>query len=396
MLNVMKPESVGMSSERLGRIPQFIQDYLDRGIIAGAVTLVARHGEVVHLEAQGYRWREARASMEPDTIFSLMSMTKPIVSTALMMLWEEGRCRLDDPISQWLPRYAGQQVLEYGELRPAQPVTIRHVLTHTSGMALAHAGEAPAGPDGRPPSTLREAVDRLAALPLTCQPGTRWQYGVSTDVVAVLVEQISGQPIDRFIHDRLFTPLGIVDTGYHVPREKIARLAAVYRPQDDGSLTLLRAPGYREPSGYVPGVGGMTGTALDYYRFCQMLLNGGELDGQRLLGPLTVHQMFTNQIGTDKLVWVRGPGWGFGLGAGVLIDTTKAQDALSPGTWSWGGSEGTLFYIDPVEDLIALLMVQINPYQPSHIRPRFSNVVAQAITKSCRDKPPRVMGYEEI
>lgn len=388
-----KPESVGISGERLGRITTFIQDYLDRGLVAGAVTLVARHGELVHLEAQGYRWREARAPMEPDTIFSLVSMTKPIVSTALMMLWEEGRCRLDDPIAQWLPRFAGQQVLEYGQLRPAEPVTIRHVLTHTSGMALANATEAPGGSDASPAATLREAVDRLASLPLTCQPGTRWQYGVSTDVVAALVEGISGYSIDQFTRERILTPLGMADTGYHVAREHVARLAAVYRPQEGGGLTLLRAPAYQAPTRYFPGVGGMSGTAIDYLRFCQMLLNGGELDGQRLLGPLTVNQMFTNQIGSDKLVYVRGPGWGFGLGAGVLIDSTKAQDALSPGTWSWGGSEGTLFYIDPVEDLIALLMVQLTPYQPSQIRPRFSNVVAQAITKSCRDKAPRVRGY---
>ena len=236
----------------------------------------------------------------------------------------------------------------------------------------------------------------LAPLPLFFQPGTRWHYGSSTDFVAVLVEKMSGMTIDQFVRERIFTPLNMTDTQYNIPREKVGRVAAVYRPDEQGKITLLRKPEYREPTTYFPGVAGLSGTAMDYFHFAQMLLNGGELDGRRLLGRMTVNQMFTNQVGTDKLVYVRGEGWGFGLGAGVLLDPAKAQDALSPGTWSWGGADGTLFYIDPREDVVALLMVQLNPYAKSQIRPKFSNVVAQAIVGSDQDTRPRVMGYQPL
>lgn len=412
-----KAESVGMSTDRLGRIHDYIKGYIDRGEIAGAVTLVARHGKVVHFEAQGLRSREDQAAMQTDTIFSLMSMTKPIVSTALMMLWEEGRFLLDDPIAKWLPAYADKHVKENGQLVKAKSVTVRHVLTHTSGLsltgtdgpavenALATQAERDAALQAqgqrqpqatRRPKTLQDAVDSAASIPLNFQPGTQWQYGASTDYVAVLVEKMSGMSIDRFTRERIFAPLGMVDTFYNVPREKVGRVAAVYRPDEQGTLTLLRKPEYREPTTYFPGVAGMNGTAIDYFRFSQMLLNGGELEGRRLLGRMTVNQMFTNQVGTGKPVYVRGDGWGFGLGAGVLLDPSKALDAMSPGTWSWGGADGTLFYIDPREDVVALLMVQLNPYAKSQIRPKFSNVVAQAIVDSDAERAPRVRGYQPL
>lgn len=408
-------ESVGMSSVRLARIHDYIQGYLDRGEIAGAVTLVARHGKVVHFEAQGLRSKEDNAAMQKDTIFSLMSMTKPIVSTALMMLWEEGRFLLDDPISKWLPAYADKQVLENGKLVKAKPVTVRHVLTHTSGLSLTEApvsqvenlavtqAQRDAAAEqqrqrqaaGSPrPATLAAAIDRAAPLPLAFQPGSQWQYGASTDYVAILVEKMANMTIDEFTRRRIFEPLGMRDTHYNIPREKVSRVAAVYRPDAEGRLTLLRKPEYHEPTTYFPGVAGMNGTATDYFRFAQMLLNGGEYDGARLLGRMTVNNMFSNHIGRDKLVYVRGEGWGFGLGAGVLTNPATALDGLSIGTWSWGGADGTLFYIDPQEDLVALLMVQLNPYARSQIRPQFSNVVSQAIVDSTADQKPRVMGYD--
>jgi CubicO group peptidase (beta-lactamase class C family) len=436
-LPVAKAESVGMSSQRLARIHDFIQGYMDRGEISGAVTLVARHGKVVHFEAQGARYKEENAPMQKDAIFSLQSMTKPIVSTALMMLWEEGRFLLDDPISRWLPAYASKQVLDpvSGARGPAvRPVTIRHVLTHTSGLSLSAPGgtgpqadgdatedvaqtspgfgvasarlagapgstgygaQAPASTAARErPRTLQDAVDRAAGYPLAFHPGDRWQYGSSTDFVAVLVEKMSGMTIDRFTRERIFQPLGMNDTSYNVPREKVNRVAAVYRPGADGRITLLRKPEFREPTMYFPGIAGMNGTASDYFRFAQMLLNGGEYAGQRLLGRMTVNLMFSNQIGSGKNVYVRGDGWGFGLGAGVLLDPATSQDGLSPGTWSWGGADGTLFYIDPREDLVAVLMVQLNPYREAEIRPRFSNVVSQAIIDSTADQKPRVIGYD--
>jgi CubicO group peptidase (beta-lactamase class C family) len=431
-LPMAKAESVGMSTARLARIHDYIQGYIDRNEIAGATTLVARHGKVVHFDAQGFRYKEEQAPMQKDTIFSLMSMTKPIVSTALMMLFEEGRFMLDDPISNWLPAYANKQVLDpvSGRRVPAdRPVTIRHVLTHTSGLSLTppsgggaqadgeavadglaietaavaasqlasrtpalQQGQGSAAGSGRP-RTLQDAVDRAAGYPLAFHPGDRWQYGSSTDYVAVLVEKMTGMTIDQFLRERIFQPLGMRDTFYNIPKEKVSRVAAVYRPDRDGHITLLRKPEFREPTTYFPGVAGLSGTAADYFRFSQMLLNGGEYEGQRLLGRMTVNQMFSNHIGTGKPVYIRGDGYGFGLGAGVLTDPAKSPDALSIGTWSWGGADGTLFYIDPQEDIVALLMVQLNPYARSEIRPKFSNVVSQAIIDSSADQKPRVMGY---
>lgn len=402
-----KAETVGMSSKRLERINAFIKEYVDTNQIAGAVTLVARKGRIVHFEAQGWRDKEANQPMEKDAIFSLASMTKPIVSTALMMLWEDGKFMLDDPISKWLPSYANKHVLDplTGRSVPARPVTVRHVLTHTSGLSLTPAAASPApltdGETAQPspaaasarPKTLIEAVERAAGSPVAFQPGERWQYGSSTDFVAILVEKMSGMTIDEYVRTKIFQPLGMRDTFYNVPREKAGNVAAIYRPDKDGKITLLRKPEYHEPTTYFPGVAGLNGTAADYFRFSQMLLNGGEYNGQRLLGRMTVNAMITNQIGTGKPVYIRGDGYGFGLGFAVLTDPSKAPDALSPGTFTWGGANGTLFWIDPQEDLIGILMMQINPYAHFNIRPLFSVAVSQAITDSLADQKPRIMGY---
>ncbi len=374
-LPIAKPESVGMSSERLQRINRFIKDYIDTNQIAGAVTLVARRGKVVHFEAQGWRHKEESQPMQKDTLFSLASMTKPIVSTALMMLWEDGKFMLDDPIAKWLPSYADKQVLVDGRLvKPNRPVTVRHVLTHTSGLTLA-----PEGGSQTPATTLSELIERAAPLPLRFHPGDTWLYGDSTDFVGILVEKISGIGLDQFLRERIFQPLGMNDTHYNIPREKVSRVAAIYRPDKSGKIELLRKPEYREPATLIRGGSGLSATAADYVRFAQMLLNRGELDGVRLLGRMTVDAMFTNQIGTDKLVYVRGAGYRFGLGGAVLTDRAKAPDALSLGTWTWGGANGTIFWIDPVEELIPIMMIQINPYSHFSIRPLYSVVASQAI-----------------
>jgi len=420
-LPLAKAETVGMSSKRLERINTFIKDYIDTNQIAGAVTLIARKGKIVHFEAQGSRYKEENQPMEKDAIFSLASMTKPIVSTALMMLWEDGKFMLDDPIAKWLPSYAHKQVLDplTGRRTPARPVTVRHILSHTSGLSLSAAAAPPPltdspadDADGDPllepepqagsgqtaaparPRTLLEAVERAAGSPLAFQPGERWQYGSSTDFVAILVEKMSGMTIDEFVRTKIFQPLGMRDTFYNVPREKVAKVAAIYRPDKDGKITLFRKPEYREPTTYFPGVAGLNGTAADYFRFSQMLLNGGEYNGQRLLGRMTVNAMITNQIGSGKPVYIRGDGYGFGLGFAVLTDPAKSPDALSIGSFTWGGANGTLFWIDPQEDLIGILMIQINPYSHFNIRPLFSVAVSQAITDSLADQKPRIMGYD--
>jgi CubicO group peptidase (beta-lactamase class C family) len=397
-LPLARAETVGMSSPRLQRVRAFVQQYIDANQIAGAVTLVARKGKVVHFESQGWRYKEEQAPMDKDAIFSLMSMTKPIVSVALMMLWEEGKFMLDDPISKWLPSYANKMVTDTGpgQLAVARPVTVRHVLTHTSGLSLTSTSyRAPAGAAAAttPAKTLLEAIERAAPIPLAFQPGDRWQYGSSTDYVAILVEKVSGMSIDQFLRQRIFEPLGMRDTHYNIPKEKVGRVAAIYRPDDKGKIVLSQKPEYREPTTYFPGVAGLSGTAADYFKFCQMLLNGGEYNNQRLLGRMTVNMMISNQIGTGKPVYVRGDGFGFGLGFGILVDPSKAPDALSIGSFMWGGANGTIFWVDPVEDLIGIQLIQIAPYNHFNIRPLFSVVVSQAITDSLANQKPTIMGY---
>ena len=277
----------------------------------------------------------------------------------------------------------------------ARPITVRHVLTHTSGLQPLASCQGAAQPEGKTaPATVLEAVERAASAPLDFHPGTRWQYGASTAYVGVLVEKISGMTLDDFVRTRIFEPLGMRDTHYNVPREKVNRVAAIYRPGPDGRITLLRKPAYLEPTRCFPGTGGLSGTASDYFRFAQMLLNGGEYGGHRLLGPMTVNLMISNHIGRDKQVYVRGDGYGFGLGFSVLTDPGKSQDALSIGTFSWGGANGTLFWVDPVEELVGIIMMQLNPYQASRIRPLFSVVVSQAVTETLKDHKPKVMGHD--
>jgi CubicO group peptidase (beta-lactamase class C family) len=396
-LPMARAETVGMSSARLQRVRAFVQEYIDTEQIAGAVTLVARKGKVVHYEAQGQRYREEKLPMEKDTIFSLMSMTKPIVSAALMMLWEEGRFLLDDPISRWLPSYADKRVVDTGpgRLDVARPVTVRHVLTHTSGLSLSGTGyRGPGAAAATPPKTLGEAIERAAPIPLAFQPGEKWQYGASTDFVGILVEKISGLTLDEFLRRRIFEPLGMRDTHYNIPKEKVGRVAAVYRPDAQGKIALSRKPEYREPTTYFPGVAGLSGTAADYFRFTQMLLGGGEYNGQRLLGRMTVNSMISNHIGADKPVYLRGNGFGFGLGFGILLDPSKAPDALSPGSFMWGGADGTIFWVDPAEDLIGILLIQVSPYNHLNIRPLFSVAVTQAVTDSLSAQKPTIMGYQ--
>jgi len=403
-LTAAKPESVGMSSERLQRIDDYFQRAVDANQIAGAVSLVARHGKIVHLSAVGSRYREQNIPMTTDSIFYLASMTKPIVSTALMMLFEEGRFRLDDPISDWIPEYKDHQVrvndgARSSNVPEARPITIRHVLTHTSGLTLDPTGmglteeqERWVTNNGERFATLGERIARAAIIPAAFHPGDNWQYGASTDYVAILVEKISGQSIDQFLRERIFQPLGMNDTFCNIPRDRVNRVAAVYRPTENGESELQQAPAFREPTTYFAGVAGLNSTASDYIRFAQMINNGGELEGVRLLGRMTVDLMISNHTG-DKDVYIRGPGFGFGLGFGVLVDPTVSYDTASPGSYGWGGAYGTLYFADPVEDLIGLMFIQLPGHGPLNIRQRFTNVVSQAVIDSSANQNPKVQGY---
>ena len=391
------PEDVGMSSERLDRVSAMLQRYIDDDLVAGTVALIARHGKVVHLEAQGWRDKEADQLMTADSFFTIMSMTKPIVSVALMTLFEEGAFLLDDPISKWLPDYADKQVVIMDAARPRRepairPVTVRHVLSHTSGLSLVDRSRR--AQDQERPPTLSERIDGGADIPLNFQPGDEWQYGTSTDFVAILVEKITGKSLDVVLRERLFGPLGMDDTHYNIPESKVNRVAAVYSPSGRGrTIKLFRAPAFREPSEYFSGQTGLSSTVHDYFRFHQMMLNGGELDGVRILSPRTISLMISNHVG-DNVVYVRGPGYGFGLGYGILLDSGKASDHLSPGSFMWGGAWGTISWVDPVEDMLGVLMTQITSYRHINMRVDFSTTASQAIIETHRHNPPTVMGYE--
>lgn len=389
-LPMAQPESVGVSSERLQRIDDYFQRFVDQGQIAGAVSLVARRGKVVHHSAVGWRYREENIPMTTDTIFTLMSMTKPIVSTALMMLFEEGHFRLDDPISDWIPEYKDHKVLvsdgaRSSEVTEARPVTFRHVLTHTSGLTLNPRDKGLSDEEiawvtnnGERFNTLQERVARAAIIPGAFHPGDEWLYGSSTDYVAVLVEKVSGQSIDAFLRERIFEPLGMHDTHYYVPEAKVDRVAAVYRPVEGAPSELVRGPAVTPARSYFSGVAGLNGTSSDYFRYAQMILNGGEFDGVRLLSTKTVELMTDNHT-DDKFVYVRGGGYGFGLGFGVLEDPTKSFDFMSKGSYGWGGAYGTLYWADPEEELVGLMFIQLPGHTPLNIRQRYTNVVTQSI-----------------
>jgi CubicO group peptidase (beta-lactamase class C family) len=403
-LPMASPESVGMSSERLERLDAAMQRYIDADMVAGVVTLVARRGELVHLKAQGHRYIEDNDAMGVEDIFVIMSMTKPIVSTALMMLFEEGYFLLDDPISKYMPKFADKEVLVETdgvvERVPAdRPITFRHVLSHTAGVDPSRnllSEEERARPRGG--ATLEERLVAQGPLPLAFHPGDEWRYGSSTNYVALLVERISGQSLDQFLKERIFEPLGMVDTHYNVPASKVDRVAAVYSPSGPGRTIELRsAPSTREePTRYFGGTAGLSSTAADYFRFSQMILNGGELNGVRLLSPTTVNLMVTNHTG-DLPIYIKGPdAYGFGLGFTMLTDPAKARQAVTPGTFGWGGAWGTVFWIDPTEELVSILMMQISSYGHFTLRQDFPNLVMQAITESYHSGSQDIRGYQEI
>jgi CubicO group peptidase (beta-lactamase class C family) len=280
----------------------------------------------------------------------------------------------------------------------ARPITFRHVLTHTAGVdppreALSEAERALLARR----ATLEETLVARAPLPLEFHPGDRWDYGSSTDYVALLVERISGQRLDRFLQDRILGPLGMVDTHYNVPDSKVDRVAAVYSPTGPGrTIELMRAPEPREPTTYFGGVAGLSSTAADYFRFAQMILNGGELDGVRLLSPSTVNLMITNHTG-DQDIYIRGrDAYGFGLGFSMLTDPDNAREGLTPGSFGWGGAWGTVFWIDPVEQTVMIFLTQISSYAHFNIRQDFPNTVMQAITESYHAGPQRIRGYQPI
>jgi CubicO group peptidase (beta-lactamase class C family) len=394
-----EPETVGMSSERLERLDEVMQAYIDRNETAGVVTLVARRGKVVHFSALGERDAESGAPMTHDSIFRIASMTKPIVSTALMMLFEEGRFQLRDPISKWLPEFADMQVAmpappqerltgRFKTIPAARPITVQQILTHTAGLPNSYRGitqpEFQAmSAQTQPGDTVGDMLKRLAKLPLNFQPGEHWEYGRATDVAGRLVEVMSGQTLDQFLNERIFEPLDMTDTHFYLPQSKLGRFTALYRPDTSGKIALAEAPTAEsryvaEPHVYFSGAGGLVSTARDYFRFHQMMLNGGELEGVRIVSRKTVEMMTANHTG-DKGIWLAGPGYGFGLGYAVVTDLGPAATPRSEGSYYWSGAFGTIFWVDPAEEVIGILMQQLRPYTHLNVRPDMASMTYQAV-----------------
>lgn len=394
ILPTVKPEQVGLSSERLNRIKPVMQRYVDENKLPGFITMVARQGKIVHFEKYGKM--DVDKPMQLDAIFSIKSMTKPIISVAVMMLYEEGYFQLDDPVSKFIPEFKDMKVFSSKDqngihlVDQIKPMTIEDLLTHTSGLGY---GEGNTLVDSMYNSvnfrerTLKDMIQKLSKIPLYYQPGTKWNYSMSTDVLGYLVEVISGKPLDKFLKERIFIPLKMKDTDFYVPKEKINRVPALYGPADNSGIKVLIKPdtvsNISTPKKYLSGGAGLFSTANDYMIFSQMLLNKGEYDHIRLLGEKTVEYMTANHLSADLLP-TKGygaprPGNGFGLGFAVVYDNIQPKIISSVGNYWWAGALGTFFLIDPSEQLIIIFMTHFNPIGYYHNLDDFQVLTYQAV-----------------
>lgn len=393
LLPLATPESQGMSSERLGRLHAEIERFVADGKYAGVVSLLARNGRIVDWRSWGQRDIEAGLPMEKDTICRVYSMSKIVTSVAALVLLEEARFRLDDPVGDYLPELARMKVLTGGTaekplLADAKtPITIKHLFTHTSGLTYDGDGSPveKLNRDAKLPeaTSLSDFVRRVAALPLACEPGERFDYSVSIDVLGALVEKVSGRSLGDFLAERLFLPLGMKDTGFSVPEAKQARLAKTYEKGEDGKLRPAK-PVFGVQPGPGPkleaGGAGLFSTTGDYARFMQMLLNGGELDGVRILSRKTVELMMANHLNhMPRTTHQWSEADGFGLGGAVRVDLAKGNALGSVGQFGWSGAATTYANLDPQEKTVALLFVQHFPHDEHKIFWRFSTLFYQAI-----------------
>ena len=398
------PAAVGVSAERFQRLHQAMQGFVDRKEVSGIVTLVTRDGRTADMHAVGMQDVDSKTPMRTDTIFRIASMTKPITSVAIMMLYEEGKLLLTDPVSKFIPGFRNMAVLEQGAEKPVaarRQISIRDLLTHRSGITYGFINGGAVGNgyrkngvvDGLSATTLTtaEAINKLAAEPLVAQPGSAYNYSLSTDVLGRVVEVASGQPFEAFLRERIFRPLKMNDTDFVVPDAKWSRLATVYSPDGAGGIRPMRDPEtfgntvmspieyYKSPKTYFSGGAGLVSTAADYARFGHMLLNGGVLDGARLLSPKTIELMTVSHTGDLGALPVAGPGRGFGLGFFVVTDLATTQTLGSQGMFGWSGIYGTTFWVDPKERLVAIMMVQRYPGSP--VAAAFQPLVYQALVK---------------
>lgn len=397
------PEDVGLNAERLSVIPEFFDtSYVQTGKLPCMATLVSRNGQIVH---EAYRGTTELGGNEPiseNTIFRIYSMTKPITAVAAMILCEEAAIRLDHPISKYIPEFADVQVWAGGDegnfetKKPDRAMTVRDAMTHVTGVTYGFLGQHPVDAlyrqeeIGRPDETLEDMCKRIAQLPLLFSPGTAWNYGHSTDILGRVIEVASGQTFDTFLRDRILNPLGMVDTDFYVPEDKLERLMACYHRDPLTKQTILvdgagaGTLAYRkQPMNLNPG-GGLVSTLRDYHRFCLMLLHGGTLDGARILSPKSVEFMRMNHLPNGQTIKTMGDktfsearmdGNGFGIGGSVIVDVAETMMPGSVGTYSWGGLANTFFWIDFAEELIAVQASQLMPSNGYPIRPQFQQLV---------------------
>lgn len=380
------PESAGMSSERLDRYASFLKQEIEDGRIPGAVSLVARKGQIVHQDAFGYSDLADKNSMRQDQIFFIQSMTKPIISVAFMMLYEEGHFFLSDPVSKYLPQFKDLKVAKdvaggaKGETEPVnKEATIAHLLSHTAGFSHGLGGTELDNDIARalyfqPQKDIESRVNTLVGMPLVGQPGEQWYYSASPDVLALLIEHFSGTSAADFLQKRLFEPLGMNDTGYNLTKEKQERMVKLHRFNPEGKLENAPRQTPMEGNTVYGGTHGLFSTAADYMKFCRMLLNNGEWNGRRYLSRKTIELMTVNHVGDLH----KAPGQGFGLGFGVTIDLAEGKALGSVGQFYWGGAYCTYFFIDPQEELIAILMTQVTPYS-NYYSNKMRQFVYQAI-----------------
>jgi len=393
-LSFAEPEKVGMSADSLDRIKSVMQEYIDENKLPGLITMVARHGKVVHFEKYGFM--DANKQMQLNTFFRIASMTKPVTSVAIMMLYEEGYFQLDDPVSDYIPEFRNLKVFSSIDkngihvVDQIKPMTIRDLLIHTSGLTGVGA-DSPVDSMYRAANlsdgNLKDMIQKLSEIPLLYQPGTRWNYSRSTEVLGYLVEVLSGKQFDVFLKERIFNPLKMEDTDFYVPVEKFDRVGAVYSPDSSG-IKIIMEPDTNTvslPVKFLSGNGGLYSTATDYMIFCQMLLNKGEYNGVRLLEGRTVDLMTSNHISNEIMPDddFFGPllsGMGFGFGFAVLQNTVQANIVGSEGSYWWSGSGNTYFYIDPKEELVLILMSQFVPNYYYPVFKQLRELTYQSIT----------------
>ena len=414
------PESAGMSKDAFDRIDNHLRErYIEAGRFPGTRLLVYRRGQLVHSSSQGFADLERKAPVKDDTIFRIYSMTKPITSIAFMMLVEEGRIALDEPVHKYIPEWKNLGVFQAGvwpaflARPPSRPMLIVDLMRHTSGLTYGfqQRGNVDAAyrelkiGEVEKAGTLPSMIADLAKIPLEFSPGEAWNYSVSTDVIGYLIGLISGKPFEQFLQERIFDPLGMNDTGFFVPPAKAHRLAACYSASPQGAmtfhatdrkggLTLQDDPAtssFLSPPSFISGGGGLCSTATDYLAFCRALLNGGELDGVRLVGPKTLALMTSNHLPDGRTLpelsrslfsEAAYHGIGFGLGFSVTLDPARTLIPGSAGEYAWGGAATTSFWIDPAEELIAIFMTQVLPSTATAIRRELRTMIYSAITDS--------------